>query len=79
MRIWKIRSILYKSARVLGDVQAIFNGPSTIFKRLIRRLVGKLTARAMGRVFRNTNILNFDITNCDVLRNATNNRLFYLV
>ncbi|WHM23793.1 hypothetical protein QL281_04650 [Bacillus subtilis] len=46
MRINKIRSLLYKSARILGDVNAAKNG--TLGKRVARRAAGKAT----GKIFR---------------------------
>jgi hypothetical protein len=44
------RSLLYLLARLLGDVQAVRKG--TVGKRIGRRTVGKLTGRALGRLFR---------------------------
>ena len=43
MNINKTRGLLYKIARILGDVQATKNG--TIGKRMIRRAAGKATGR----------------------------------
>ncbi|MBT2627194.1 hypothetical protein J7I81_17865 [Bacillus sp. ISL-32] len=50
MSISKIRSLLYKSARVLGDVQATKNG--TIGKRVARRAAGKATGKIMRSLFK---------------------------
>ncbi|KMM51952.1 phage protein [Bacillus glycinifermentans] len=47
MNINKIRSALYKSAKILGDVNAAKRG--TIGKRIARRAAGKAT----GKLFRN--------------------------
>jgi len=43
MSIGKIRTILYKTARILGDINAIRRG--TIKQRLRNRFIGKLTGR----------------------------------
>ena len=50
MKIYKIRSILYKLAKYLGDVQAVISmvskkSPSPIFKRIGRRIYGKIASR----------------------------------
>jgi len=55
--ISKIRSILYGSAKVLGDVQAIdkaveTQSPKPVVKRIGRRLAGKFTSRLLGQMFR---------------------------
>ncbi|MGM0747075.1 hypothetical protein [Bacillus atrophaeus] len=50
MKLNKIRSALYKSARILGDVNAAKNG--TIGKRIARRAVGKATGKLMGKLFK---------------------------
>jgi len=43
MKISKIRSLLYSSAKLLGDFSAVKNG--RILKRLQNRIVGKLTSK----------------------------------
>ena len=49
----KIRSILYTSAKVLGDVNAVASGrPDKIIKRIGRRLAGKQTSKILNKVFR---------------------------
>lgn len=50
MSISKIRSLFYKSARVLGDVQAVKNG--TIGKRVARRAAGRATSKLMKNIFK---------------------------
>nr|MDH3083802.1 hypothetical protein [Bacillus subtilis]WGD69229.1 hypothetical protein P5630_21515 [Bacillus subtilis]WGD89231.1 hypothetical protein P5656_09430 [Bacillus subtilis] len=50
MSISKIRSFLYKSSRILGDVQATKNG--TLGKRVARRLAGKATGKIMRSIFK---------------------------
>ncbi len=54
MSIGKIRSILYKSAKYLGDInavkRAVKKGDFTpIVKRIIRRIYGKITSRGMPK------------------------------
>ena len=54
MSISKIRSILYKLAKYLGDInaikRAIKKGDFTpIFKRIIRRIYGYITSRGMPK------------------------------
>ena len=54
MSISKIRSILYKSAKYLGDYNAIKRalkkGDFTpILKRVVRRIYGYLTSRGMPK------------------------------
>lgn len=46
----KIRSVLYKTARVLGDVNAVKRGK--VGKRLARRAAGRMTGRGLGRLFK---------------------------
>ncbi|OJT60780.1 hypothetical protein BFP49_18315 [Bacillus licheniformis] len=50
MSINKIRSFLYKSAKILGDVNAIKKG--TIGKRIARRAVGKATNKLLRNLFK---------------------------
>ena len=50
MTIAKTRSLLYLVARLLGDVSAVKRG--TVSKRLLRRGAGKITGRALGKLFR---------------------------
>jgi muconolactone delta-isomerase len=42
----RLRSFLYKSARTLGDVEAVASGDP---KRIERRAKNKLLGRALGR------------------------------
>jgi len=44
------RTLLYTIARLLGDVQAVKSG--RIGRRILRRAAGKITGRALGRLFR---------------------------
>ncbi|KIN28562.1 hypothetical protein B4070_4530 [Bacillus subtilis] len=50
MNINKIRSALYKSAKLLGDVNAAKNG--TLGKRVARRAAGKATNKLMRNLFK---------------------------
>jgi hypothetical protein len=50
MSISSTRSMLYKAARILGDVNAVQKGK--IGKRVARRYAGKMTGRMLGRMFR---------------------------
>ncbi|MEG7380104.1 hypothetical protein V5785_12360 [Bacillus subtilis] len=50
MNINKIRSALYKSARILGDVNAAKNG--TLGKRIARRATGKATNKLLRNLFK---------------------------
>jgi len=45
-----IRSLLYKTARVMGDVNAARKG--TVAKRVARRTAGRMTGRALGKLFK---------------------------
>lgn len=46
----KVRSALYKVARILGDVNAVKRGKPG--KRVARRLAGRATGRGLGRLFK---------------------------
>lgn len=48
--ISSVRSFLYWLARLLGDITAILRG--RVGQRVVRRLAGKLTGRALWRLFR---------------------------
>ena len=50
MKISKIRGSLYKSSRILGDVEAVEEG--RVGKRVERRLLGRITGRLLRRVAR---------------------------
>ena len=43
-----IRSLLYKTARIMGDVNAVKKG--TVGKRVARRAAGKVTGRGLVQV-----------------------------
>ena len=50
MTFAKFRTLLYKLARVMGDVQAVRK--KKIARRVGRRAAGRLTGRMLGRFFR---------------------------
>lgn len=50
MKINKIRSLLYGTAKILGDVNAVKKGK--VGKRIGRRITGKATGRLLGKLFK---------------------------
>ncbi len=53
MSIHKTRSSLYKSARILGDIQALTSGnPKKIAKRVGRRVTGRAAGKTIGKLFK---------------------------
>lgn len=53
MSISKVRGILYKIAKFLGDVQAVSSGdPKKAAKRAGRRIYGKASGRLMRKLFK---------------------------
>ncbi|WP_199256749.1 hypothetical protein [Alteribacillus sp. YIM 98480] len=50
MSINKLRSALYKTAKILGDINAVKRG--TVGKRVGRRIAGKGTGRLLGKLFK---------------------------
>ena len=50
MTINKVRNVLYTSAKVLGDVNAVEK--DEIPRRLARRIAGKYSARLLNNIFR---------------------------
>jgi len=52
LTVGKVRTALYKVARVLGDVQALRRGPRAMVRRVERRVVGRLVGRFLGRFLR---------------------------
>ncbi|HQI93287.1 MAG: hypothetical protein KBE50_06175 [Fervidobacterium sp.] len=48
--ISKIRSAMYQSAKILGDVEAVSKGPKAVGKRVKRRLFGKFFGRILRRL-----------------------------
>jgi hypothetical protein len=45
-----IRTILYGSAKYLGDLSAILKG--RVIVRIFRRIAGKFTGKGLGKFFR---------------------------
>ena len=50
MTLSKLRNLLYKTARVLGDVQAVRRG--RIVKRIHNRIVGRLSSKILRRIWK---------------------------
>ena len=50
MSISRVRGFLYSLARFLGDVNAVEKGK--VPQRVERRIVGRMTARILGKLFR---------------------------
>jgi len=48
MAIGKIRKVLYETAKVLGDVNAVKKG--TIGKRVVSRATGKAAGKVLGKI-----------------------------
>ncbi len=48
MNINKTRNLLYTSAKILGDINAIQKG--NILKRIINRILGRITGKLMGKI-----------------------------
>ncbi len=46
----KVRSFLYKLARLLGDVNAVKKG--RVGKRVARRAAGRMTGKGMRKLFK---------------------------
>jgi hypothetical protein len=50
MSIAKVRRVLYRTGRLLGDVQAVKQ--RKVARRVGRRVAGRATGRLLGRLFR---------------------------
>ena len=51
--IGKTRTALYKTARILGNINAVASGkPERIFKRVGRIYAGKFFSKILGKLFR---------------------------
>jgi hypothetical protein len=50
MSVNKTRGLLYRIARLLGDVNAVQKG--TAHKRIVRRAVGRQTGKGLRRLFK---------------------------
>ena len=48
----EVRSALYRSAQVIGDIEAASRGPEAVARRVVRRLLGRATGRALRKLFR---------------------------
>ena len=49
-RISRARGQLYSSARSLGDVQAVSQGPDATAKRVVRRLVLRQVSKTLWKI-----------------------------
>ena len=52
MRISSTRTLLYRAARLLGDVQAIRKGPRAVVKHAARKATGRAYGWAIRRILR---------------------------
>ena len=53
MSINKTRGLLYKLAKLLGDISAVSsNKPGKVTKRVTRRATGKVTGRVFRKLFK---------------------------
>lgn len=50
MSVNKTRGMLYKLARILGDVNAVQKG--RVGRRAARRVTGRMTGRGLGKLFK---------------------------
>ncbi|MEK6591581.1 MAG: hypothetical protein AABZ67_00730 [Pseudomonadota bacterium] len=50
LTVGKIRGALYKTGKVLGDINAVIRG--TIIQRILRRIMGSWASRTMSAVLR---------------------------
>lgn len=49
----KLRRTLYRTASILGDVNALASGnPKKIAKRLGRKITGRISGKTIRRIFR---------------------------
>jgi len=47
VKLRHVRSMLYKAARVLGDVGAVTGGPKKVAKRVVNKLLGRAVVRRL--------------------------------
>ncbi len=53
MSINKTRGLLYKLAKLLGDISAVSSGkPGKVTKRVTRRVTGKATGKIFKKLFK---------------------------
>lgn len=50
--ISQTRSVLYRAAKLLGDISAVSKGPEATAKRVARRIAGKATGRGLGKLLK---------------------------
>lgn len=46
------RSFLYKTARLMGDVNAVLKGPGAIVRRMGRKVAGRAAGGAINKTFK---------------------------
>jgi len=47
VRISKVRRRLYRSASILGDVEAVSKGPSAMGRRVVRKSIWRVVGRLL--------------------------------
>ncbi|MBA7491669.1 hypothetical protein ES702_02217 [subsurface metagenome] len=53
MSINKTRGLLYRLAKLLGDISAVSSGkPGKVTKRVTRRMTGKATGKVFRKIFK---------------------------
>ncbi len=50
MKLWRLRRNMYRTARVIGDLEAVARGPRAIARRGERRIIWRLVARALRKI-----------------------------
>jgi hypothetical protein len=50
VKLWKVRRNLYRGARILGDVEAVADGPKAVAKRIERRWIWRIVGRLLRKV-----------------------------
>jgi hypothetical protein len=51
-QINNVRGLMYQSARLLGDANAVSKGPTAIEKRVVRRVIGREVGKTMWRLLK---------------------------
>lgn len=50
MKLTSFRSLLYKSARAIGDMRAVSKGTDATVRRVERRALGRLASKAIAKM-----------------------------
>ncbi len=45
-----LRTLLYRLARLLGDLNALHRGPRAVAKRMVRRALGRAAGKAINEL-----------------------------